>query len=262
MTHPPQKSQPPLIDRETSQAFQKTSANAILLPKLSQRLHVLLDWVPPDAYVADIGTDHAHLPIHLAHHKKCMRLMACDKNPHPLQAAQQNVAQAGFQEHIELRLGPGLKSLAPGEITLAILAGMGRSTIEQILLADPPQHLGIQTLLLQSNTEEELLRRFVLQQGWQIQEEHLLFERKQFYLSFRVHVSTAPQPPSMLDEEAWLLGSLPQTVPHALLCAYLESKRFALQKKAEFAPQAEHKVPVHRYLELIQHIQASDAQRD
>ncbi len=71
--------------------------------------------VPPGVVVADIGTDHAYLPIYLVQSGQVMRAVAADISPGSLESARQAVTAAGLEERISLRLGSGLSVLTPLE---------------------------------------------------------------------------------------------------------------------------------------------------
>ena len=81
--------------------------------------------VPPDARVADIGTDHGYLGIHLLQAGISPHVIACDLRKGPLENARRNARQFGAQDAMEFRLSDGLEKIAPEEIDCAVLAGMG-----------------------------------------------------------------------------------------------------------------------------------------
>ena len=46
--------------------------------ELTPRLRLLADWVPSGARLADVGTDHAYLPVWLRLHGRVVSAIACD----------------------------------------------------------------------------------------------------------------------------------------------------------------------------------------
>ena len=53
------------------------------LPPLSERLKCALNYIEKGNTVADIGTDHAYLPIYLVKNGICETVYACDINEGP-----------------------------------------------------------------------------------------------------------------------------------------------------------------------------------
>ena len=93
--------------------------------ELSKRLQAVADLVTVRECVADIGTDHAYIPIYLTEHKKVKKAFAMDVNEGPLIRAEEHVREAGLKEQIKMRRSNGLEKLSPGEVEAVIIAGMG-----------------------------------------------------------------------------------------------------------------------------------------
>ena len=107
--------------------------------------------------VADIGTDHAYIPIKLA--EKGIAVIASDISDGPLKAAAENIAKSG--NCIELRKGSGLKPFLPGEADTVIIAGMGGELIEKILTESPDVAKSCMLVLQPMNSQEDL-RKFLI----------------------------------------------------------------------------------------------------
>ncbi len=148
---------------------------------LSKRLHTAAMFVSAGSIIADIGTDHAYLPIHLIKSGRCPKAIACDVKEKPLQAARKNVLANGLDSKIELRLGDGLQVLRPGEVQTAIIAGMGGNTIKQILKQSPEVLNGLEQLILQPMGDEESLRYWLITNGWRLADETLVLEDGRLY---------------------------------------------------------------------------------
>ena len=86
--------------------------------------------------LADIGTDHAYLPIELCLSGKIPSAIACDINPMPLRSAEENIARFGLSDIIQTRLSDGLDRVAPDEADDIVIAGMGGELIRDILSAE------------------------------------------------------------------------------------------------------------------------------
>ena len=83
------------------------SVSISLTPRLSQVARM----VSPCTVLADIGTDHAHLPIAMILEGQCTRAIACDVNEGPLQRARAAVEQYGLSEVIASVRSDGLRSV-------------------------------------------------------------------------------------------------------------------------------------------------------
>lgn len=151
--------------------------------KLSDRLRRLLEQVPEGSRLADIGSDHALLPVAAVKSGRVPSAIAGEVNPGPFEAARRGVAEAGLCRRIDVRMGDGLEVLAPGEADCITVAGMGGSLIAAIL--DRGQKLGkldgVKTLVLQPNVGEDILRRWLLHNGWLLISEHILEEDGKTY---------------------------------------------------------------------------------
>jgi len=97
---------------------------------MNLRLNTLAQMVDPGSRVADIGTDHAYLPIELVKNKQINYAIASDIAKGPLQNAKNDIAEAGLQNKIETRLGPGLSTVNHNDdIDTVVIAGMGGKLI-------------------------------------------------------------------------------------------------------------------------------------
>ncbi|HOV80089.1 MAG TPA: class I SAM-dependent methyltransferase [Bacillota bacterium] len=150
--------------------------------KLAERLAVLAAHVPPGSIAADIGTDHARLPVFLVENGICPKVIASDLNPGPFQSAKGKVRERGLEDRIDLRFGNGLAVLKPGEAGVVVVAGMGGNTIRDILAASPEVLRGINRLVLQPMADAGSLRTWLTANRWRIADEELVEEDGRIYL--------------------------------------------------------------------------------
>jgi tRNA (adenine22-N1)-methyltransferase len=151
--------------------------------KLSKRLQRIADYVSPGARVADIGSDHALLPIYLVQCGKCPSAIAGELNAGPFQAARKGTADAGLTRAIAVRQGNGLAVLKPGESDTVTIAGMGGSLMSLILEEGyiNGKLEGVQELVLQPNVGEDEVRAWLLEKGWRLTGEDILEEDGKIY---------------------------------------------------------------------------------
>ncbi|MCC8195724.1 MAG: class I SAM-dependent methyltransferase [Ruminococcus sp.] len=130
--------------------------------------------------LADIGTDHAWLPIYLVENGKCERAYACDIAEGPLSFAKKNIASAGFEDKIATVLSDGLTMLSDESISEIVIAGMGGEMIRDIL-ANGLEKAKTANLILQPNTRAWELVDWLCRNGFEIAEQKVVADGKFVY---------------------------------------------------------------------------------
>ena len=129
---------------------------------ISKRLRKVAGFVPQDAKILDVGSDHAYLPIYLIQQGRLSSAIAGEVVEGPYQSAVTNVADNHMSDKISVRLANGLVAFdKKDQIDVIIIAGMGGR-----LIAD--------------NREDEL-RRWLCGHDFQITEEAIVEENGKFY---------------------------------------------------------------------------------
>lgn len=164
---------------------------------LTPRLRAVADFVPPGGTLADIGTDHAYIPIALAGRVK--HAIASDIRPGPLERAAHNISRHGLAGCIETRLAGGLSGLRPGEADTIVVAGMGGLLIADILQDGEAAARAAGTLVLQPMTAVYELRCWLAANGYVIRAEQLAREGDKLY-----HILCCTPGASWTDEEVYL----------------------------------------------------------
>lgn len=130
--------------------------------------------VPRGARLADIGSDHAYLPIALCLENKIDSALASDINEGPVAAAVANIHKNGLADRILAVRADGLdktRDFAPNCITIL---GMGGELIVSILdKADWVRDEGI-TLVLQPMTHPEILAKYLAEKGFGVIDEKIV----------------------------------------------------------------------------------------
>ncbi|MBW7473689.1 class I SAM-dependent methyltransferase [Paenibacillus oenotherae] len=151
--------------------------------KLSRRLQSIADRVTHGSRIADIGSDHALLPVYLVQSGKCPSAIAGELNKGPWQAAVKGVAEAGLRHAIDVRHGDGMSVLQAGEADTVTIAGMGGSLMSMILETGwlEGKLAGVQELVLQPNVGEDIVRRWLVERGYALQHETIMEEDGRIY---------------------------------------------------------------------------------
>lgn len=146
--------------------------------ELSPRLYAVANFVRADSTVADVGTDHAYLPIYLVRTKKALSAIASDINEGPYLRAKKNVEAAGLSEKISTLCTAGLCGIEKFAPTDVLICGMGGELIASILSDAPWTKNERIRLILQPMTHSEILRAFLIENGYSIIGEALAKEEK------------------------------------------------------------------------------------
>lgn len=220
--------------------------------KLSRRLQLIADYVTTGSRIADIGSDHAMLPVYLLQIGKCPSAIAGELNKGPFEAARKQAADAGLSQRLTVRQGDGLNVLEPGEADTITIAGMGGSLMSDILEAGflNGKLQGVKELVLQPNVGEAIVREWLLQHGWYLEEECIIEEDGKIYEI--MHAVKSDQADSLNEKlynadflnlklnKAVLLAVLKQMGPHLLRApkpVLIKKWRHELDKLARICEQ-------------------------
>lgn len=218
--------------------------------KLSQRLKAIYDLVNSPCVLADIGTDHALLPIALVQGGKALKAYACDVAAGPLQRAQQAIAKAKLADKIETRLQNGLQTL-PDDVDSVVIAGMGSDTIISILSADYDYAQKLPQLILQSNAHVDTLRRWLNEHHFMITHEELVHEGHYYQI---LCVCAGEQ--HMCEAQLHFGYDLYQ---HPLFDQWMEEQLRAAKRIAQQLPESHEDYPmIARRLHLIEEAMKKD----
>lgn len=174
--------------------------------KLDSRLMAIANLVRENKIFADIGTDHAYLPVYLVEKGITKKAVAADLRVGPLENAKDAVVSYGFTEQIELRLSDGLDNFKENEVEEIAVAGMGGLLISQFIektewLKNEDIHL-----ILQPMTHIEELRKTLFDNGFVIEEEVVAKDGDKLYIILSVYFYNGPTAYTALD---LIVGKLP-----------------------------------------------------
>ena len=148
--------------------------------KLSKRLSDAAALVRDGASFADIGTDHAYLPIFLLQNGKIDRAYASDINQGPIENANENLKKYGLCDKVTTRVANGLDGIEDFAPTDIAICGMGGELIIKILEGVPYVRQNHIRLILQPMTHIELVREY-LQNGFYTVAENVVCEDGKIY---------------------------------------------------------------------------------
>ena len=180
--------------------------------KLTPRLMTAVPYIRGGRLVADIGTDHAYLPIYLCEQRRLTPVtakngetlcaIAADINKGPVERADQHIAEARLTKYIKTLQIDGLMGLDAFDPADIIIFGMGGELIASILAAAPWAGGTGKRLILQPMTHAEKLREYLLSAGFAIIGETLSREGDRIYQT--ICAEPAPEgytPPTLSPAE-------------------------------------------------------------
>ena len=143
--------------------------------KLTERLRMIAENISDNESAADIGTDHAYLPIWLMQRNPDRKVVLTDVSGGSLKKAKDNCALCGFPK-ADLRRGDGLDALGGGEVDCAVIAGMGGLLITDILSWDIAKTVSIKKYVFQPRNNSGALRMWLYGNGFDIVREQIAEE--------------------------------------------------------------------------------------
>ena len=175
------------------------------IPKLTPRLRAAAELVEKGAFVADVGTDHAYLPIALCLEGRIRGGVASDINQGPIDRARDNIKKYGLEGVLDALRTDGLDGLERYSPDCVMILGMGGELIARIL-SDAPwtKRKGLR-LCLQPMTHPEKLREFLLSEGYSIIDEKIVIEDERIYQIILAEYNDMSQEYS---DEQLLLGKI------------------------------------------------------
>ena len=147
---------------------------------LSKRLSAAASFVSDGAIVADIGTDHAYIPINLILSGKASYAIASDVNEGPIAIAKENIEKYGVADKITVRVANGLDGIEQYKPDNILICGMGGELIVNILKASEYIKNSSVKLILQPMTSIKELREY-LSDGFLITNEEIVYDASKLY---------------------------------------------------------------------------------
>ncbi|WP_195517655.1 tRNA (adenine(22)-N(1))-methyltransferase [Weissella cibaria] len=150
--------------------------------QLSRRLATVASYVPDGARLADIGSDHAYLPANLLLNKRISFAIAGEVAQGPLDNVQHEINRHRLGDVLVPRLADGLAAVQPEDlIDTVTIAGMGGRLIAQILTAGHADAQRYQRLILQPNIDIDVVRTWLMDNGYQLTDETVVADDGHFY---------------------------------------------------------------------------------
>jgi tRNA (adenine22-N1)-methyltransferase len=146
--------------------------------KLSKRLLACANYTQGFQSLADIGTDHALLPIYCIKEGNVLNALAIDNKEGPFVIAYSNVLKNNLSDRIKVLKSDGIKDISD-ETDVVVISGMGGSLIKDILLKDDIKN--VKRFILQPNIDAVEIRQILPQIGFFIVDEIVIKDSNKYY---------------------------------------------------------------------------------
>ena len=195
--------------------------------KLDKRLSAVVSLLNGGHSLLDIGTDHAFLPVFCVQNGLFEFATVSDINEGPLENARQTISSFRLNERIETVLSDGFKSIEKTDFDEIVIAGMGGILISEILSEATWIKSRDVHLVLQPMTHAEDARKFLIENGFEIEKEIACIDGERVYIVISARFSGR----LIQREKAYLYyGELPKNIDPASE-AFLKKTFNSLQKK-------------------------------
>ena len=151
---------------------------------LNRRLLSAAEFVRQGAVFADIGTDHAYLPLFLLSSGRIKSAVLADINEGPLASARRNAARTPFMDRLAFVLTDGAAELDGMGVTDYAICGMGGELIAEIIERAPHLKNSEINLILQPMSRQSSLRTYLARAGFDIISESYSFDGGKCYVCF------------------------------------------------------------------------------
>jgi tRNA (adenine22-N1)-methyltransferase len=146
---------------------------------LSFRLKAIVSMVPESETVADIGCDHGKVAVWLLKNGRAKYAVCGDLSGRSLDKARKLARSKGLKDAVSLREGSGFDVVDKGETQTAVVAGMGGELIASIL--EKGKDKLPDTLVLSCNKGSGVMRKWLSENGFVIEDEDLVLENRHYY---------------------------------------------------------------------------------
>lgn len=189
--------------------------------EISIRLKAIVNMIDQCENIIDVGTDHGYVPIYLVENSVIKSAIASDINRGPVEKAKKNIQNNNVSSQIICRQGSGLSTVNPGEVQVAVIAGMGGNLIRDILEADLPVVKGLKYMILQPVQNAEVLREYLYSTGYDIIKEDICNEDGKFYEIIKVKYDNVPV---VLDSIYYEISKTLSDERHPVMQKFIEFK--------------------------------------
>ncbi|MDY4215049.1 MAG: class I SAM-dependent methyltransferase [Candidatus Onthovivens sp.] len=147
---------------------------------LSKRLSIIYSFIDEGSSVVDVGCDHGYLLIELAKNNKSTNLLGVENKLGPFSTLKKNIKLNKLDGKINTSLSDGISNVDSSFDTL-VIAGMGSDNIMGIIERNEDKLSLFNTIIIDSHTETEKIRRYFVKKYYKISNEKIIKDNKIVY---------------------------------------------------------------------------------
>ncbi len=195
--------------------------------ELSYRLNKIAQKVTQNGIIADIGTDHAYIPIFLYKNNKIKSGIACDISKGSLQKAKDNIKKYNLQDKIQTRLGNGLEKISlQDNVDTVIIAGMGGMLMIDILEKGKYILENVKELILQPQKDIDKVREYLHKNNFKIIDDEMLKDDGKYYTIIK---SIKGEEDILYKKEEYVFGRFEINNKCQTLKEYIEEQLYKME---------------------------------
>ncbi len=195
--------------------------------ELSYRLNKIAQKVTQNGIIADIGTDHAYIPIFLYKNNKIKSGIACDISKGSLQKAKDNIKKYNLQGKIQTRLGNGLEKISlQDNVDTVIIAGMGGMLMIDILEKGKYILENVKELILQPQKDIDKVREYLHKNNFKIIDDEMLKDDGKYYTIIK---SIKGKEDILYKKEEYVFGRFEINNKCQILKEYIEDQLYKME---------------------------------
>lgn len=218
--------------------------------KVSKRIEAIVNEVNSDT-LADIACDHAYISINAVERLKARRSIACDLNAASLEKAKRNICKQNLCNKIETRLVNGLEGINDSEADTVVIAGVGGRLCIEILNSNPEKVRGFKKLILQPQSETELLRRYLHEAGFKITSENIICDNEIFYTVISAEAGTDCE----YSECEYVFGKIQIIKNQTILKEYINIEIAKINEIVKTLPDNKEAPELEKRLKMLKEVQ-------
>lgn len=175
---------------------------------LSPRLKTAIQMLDAVDCIADIGCDHGKTALSLIEMEKAKHVIASDLSETSLKKAEILSSMEAYRGTVTCRVSNGFAKFRVGEVSEALILGMGGELIRNILKNGQEVARSLHCVVMQPMRGEAELREYLYENNYRITDERVVFEKDRPYQLIRAESGEPTPLPEYWPKNFYQFGSV------------------------------------------------------